>query len=125
MLCLFGSGCVAMGKYNGGKYYPFKASSYDIVCIGASVYYPIAGWPDDGPTHVFDFLISPPFIPFWLVDLVFSFVSDLITFPYDLYHVGQEIDGSTEDDEKSEDEPETKPAPGSQEKKPDEPREPK
>lgn len=106
-----------MGKYNSGTYYPFKASSYDIVCIGASVYYPIAGWPDGGPTHVFDFLISPPFIPFWLVDLVFSFVSDVITFPYDLCRVGQKIDGTAEDGKEPEDGLETDPDSGQEEKK--------
>ncbi len=114
-----------MGKYNSGTYHPFKASTYDVMCIGASVYYPIAGWPDDGPRHVFDFLISPPFIPFWLVDLIFSFVSDVITFPYDLYHVGEEIDGTTEDGKGPEDGQEEDPAPGPEEKKSDETQEPK
>lgn len=124
-LCLFGSGCAGLGKYDGGYYYPCKAMSTDVGCIVLSVKYAIAGWPEDHRPDAFDFLLTPPFIPFLMIDLVFSFISDFITFPYDLCHAGEKIPERTHEVKESEDEPERKPAPGPEEKKPDEPQGPK
>lgn len=88
---LFGSGCAGMAKYDSGVIHPFKACTTDVACVGLSVYYVFAGIPDDVARDPFGFIARPAFIPFIMLDLPPSFISDLITFPYDLCHVGEEI----------------------------------
>ncbi len=113
-----------MAKYESGYYYPCKAMSTDVACIGLSVKYAIAGWPEDHRPDGFDFVLTPPFIPFLIVDLVFSFISDFITFPYDLWHAGGKIAERTHE-EKPEDGQEKKSNPSPEKKVPEEPQPPK
>ena len=84
-------GCASMAKNDRGHSHPISATAADL----EMVVYAVAGKPEDEPADPFDFLYSPLCIPFFILDLPFSLVTDVITLPNDLYH-SDEIDNDEE-----------------------------
>jgi uncharacterized protein YceK len=79
LLC---TGCATAAKYDHGYTYPFRAVAADVTMIGLSA---VCYTPAD--PNPFDFLYSPLFTPLFILDLPVSVVTDLVTLPYDLYHI--------------------------------------
>ena len=98
-----------MAKYDSGIYHPCKACCTDVGGAVTSVKYAIVGMPDGVQSDPFSVVLTPAFIPFLLLDLPFSLISDLVTFPYDLCHGGEEIPERAEHEKESLDEKEAVP----------------
>lgn len=78
--------CAVNVKYEEKPNPPFEATRYDLYGI-------IAFKPKEDPPDAFDFIYSPFFKPFILLDLPISLIADIITFPYDLYNVFVKTEG--------------------------------
>ncbi len=85
LACLLLSGCASLGKYDRGYTYPFGATATDF----GMTYYAVVGKPENERPNPFDFIYSPWFIPLFIVDIPFSLVTDVVTLPYDLYHISR------------------------------------
>lgn len=94
LLTLLFSGCATMSKYDDARYfngriYPFEATMSDT----GMIYDIIArGKPEGVKPDAFDFLYSPYMIPFYIIDIPFSIVADIITLPFDLIYAGDKWD---------------------------------
>ena len=83
VLLIVPAGCASMAKYDNGYTYPFGATCADL----GMLQHALGGKPEREPADAFDFLYSPWFVPFFLLDLPFSVVTDLVTLGYDLQHL--------------------------------------
>lgn len=77
LLVSLSSSCASLDKYDRGYTHPYTATVTDSCMIWLSS----TGYRGD-PEHPdgFDFIYYPIFIPFFIVDLPFSIVTDTITF---------------------------------------------
>ncbi len=74
-------GCTALAKYDRELSQPtFGATANGLNAIGTVV----SGY-EPKQKDPFDFILSPPTLPLWLVNLPVAVIADLVTLPYDLW----------------------------------------
>jgi len=85
------AGCASMAKVDRSYTQLFAATAAGVGMMDFAV----AGKPEDEPSNRYDFMYSPLCVPFFILDLPVSLVTDVVTSPHDLCHI-DEIDNGEE-----------------------------
>jgi uncharacterized protein YceK len=85
------AGCASMAKVDRSYTQLFAATAAGVGMMDFAV----AGKPQDEPSNRYDFMSSPLCVPFFILDLPVSLVTDVVTSPHDLCHI-DEIDNGEE-----------------------------
>ena len=85
------AGCASLAKVDRSYTQLFAATAAGVGMTDFAV----AGKPQDEPSNPYDIMYSPLCVPFFILDLPVSLVTDVVTLPHDLCHI-DEIDNGEE-----------------------------